>query len=129
MRLSGALFWMSHFPSCNRGGGRIEWIINLYYDRPASGKRRLIRGGGLVTWISDECEPQFPVVGEDLPFPATRDVVASRVGAVRPLETIDQQNREVGNSFRLPCSDSDNSDEDVLSVGAVRPLTTAVPLG
>ena len=51
------------------------------------------------------------------------------VGAVWPLETINQRNRVVGNSFRLPCSDSDDSDDDVLSVGAVRPLTTAAPLG
>ena len=83
----------------------------------------------MVARISDEYEPQFPVVGEDLPCPAARDVVASRVGAVRPLETIDQQNRVVGNSFRLPCSDSDESDDNVLSVGAVQPLTTAAPLG
>ena len=79
------------------------------------------RGGGLVARISDE--PQFPVVGEDLPCPAARDVVASRVGAVN------QRSGVVGNSFRLPCSDSDDSDDDVLSVGAVRPLTTAAPLG
>ena len=65
----------------------------------ASGKRRLIRGGGLVARISDEYEPQFPVVGEDLPCPAARDVVAYRVGAVWPLETINQRNRVVGNSF------------------------------
>ena len=80
----------------------------------------------MVARISDEYEPQFPVVGEDLP---ARDVVASRVGAVRPLETINQRNRVVGNSFRLPCSDSDESDDDVLSVGTVWPLTTAAPLG
>ena len=82
----------------------------------------------MVARISDEYEPQFPV-GEDLPCPAARGVVASRVGAVRRLDTINQWNRVVGNSFRLPCSDSDDSDDDVLSVGAVRPLTTAAPLG
>ena len=49
--------------------------------------------------ISDEYEPQFPVVGEDLPCRADRDVVASRVGSVRPLETVDQRNRVVGNSL------------------------------
>ena len=64
----------------------------------ASGKRRLIRGGGLVARISDEYEPQFPVVGEDLPCPAAQDVVASRVGT---LETINQRNRVVGNCFRF----------------------------
>ena len=51
------------------------------------------------------------------------------VGAVRPLETVTQWSRAVRNSFRLPCSDSEDSDDDVLSVGAVLPLTTAVPLG
>ena len=40
-----------------------------------------------------------------------------------------QHNRVVGNSFRLPGSDSDDSDDDVLSVGAVRPLTTAASQG
>ena len=84
----------------------------------------------MVARISDDYEPQFPVVvGEDLPCPAARDVVASRVGAVWPLETVNQRSRVVGNSFRLPCSDSDDSDDEVLSVGAVRPLTTAAQLG
>ena len=35
----------------------------------------------------------------------------------------------VGDGFRLPCSDSDESDDDVLSVGPIRPLLTAAPLG
>ena len=35
----------------------------------------------------------------------------------------------VGHSFRLPCSDLDESDDDVLSVGPMRPLVTAAPLG
>ena len=35
----------------------------------------------------------------------------------------------VGHGSRLPCSDSDDSDEDVLSVGPMRPLVTAAPLG
>ena len=34
----------------------------------------------------------------------------------------------VGHSFRLPCSDSDESD-DVLSAGPMQPLVTATPLG
>ena len=83
----------------------------------------------MVARISDEDGPQFPVVGEDLPCLAARDVVASRVEAVRPLEFIDQWNRVVENNSRLPCSDSDNSDDDVLLVGAVRPLTSTAPLG
>ena len=83
----------------------------------------------MVARISDDYEPQFPVVGEDLPCPAARDVVASRVGAVRSLETVNQRSRVVRNSFRLSCSDLDDSDDDVLSVGAARPLMTAAPLG
>ena len=34
------------------------------------GKRRLIRGEGLVARISNDYEPQFPVVGEHMPGPA-----------------------------------------------------------
>ena len=56
-------------------------------------------------------------------------MIASCVGAVQPLETVTQRSRVVRNSFRLLCSDSVDSDDDVLSVGAVRPLTTAAPLG
>ena len=83
----------------------------------------------MVARISDDYEPQFHVVGEDLPWPAARDVVASQVGAIRPLETVDQRIMAVGDGFRLPCSDSDDSDDDVLSVGPVRPLSTAASLG
>ena len=35
----------------------------------------------------------------------------------------------VGHGFRLPCSDSDESDDYVFSVGPVRPLVTAALLG
>ena len=93
------------------------------------GKHRLIRGGGLIARISDDYGPNFPVVGDDFPYLGARDVVASCVGAVRPMETVSQWNRAVWNDFRLPCSDSEDSDDDVLSVGVVRPLTTAAPLG
>ena len=50
-------------------------------------------------------------------------------GAVRPLESVIQRSRVIRNSFRLPCSDSEESDDDVLAVGAVRPQANAVPLG
>ena len=82
----------------------------------------------MVARISDKCEPHFPVVSDDIPYPAVWDVVASRVGAVRLMETV-AQSGAVRNSFRLPCSDLEESDDDVLSVGAVRPLATAAPLG
>ena len=68
-------------------------------------------------------------INRDLLCPAARNVVASRVGAVRPLEAVTQRSRVVRYSFRLPCPDSEDSDDDVLSVGAARPLTTAAPLG
>ena len=35
----------------------------------------------------------------------------------------------VGHGFRLPCSDSDDSDDDVLSIGPMQPVVTAAPLG
>ena len=35
----------------------------------------------------------------------------------------------VGHGFRLPCSDSDDSDDDVLSIGPIQPVVTAAPLG
>ena len=35
----------------------------------------------------------------------------------------------VGHGFRLPCSDSEESDDDVLSVGPARTLVTAALLG
>ena len=52
-----------------------------------------------------------------------------QVGAVRPLETVDQRALAVGDGFRLLCSDLDDSDDDVLSVGPMRPLLTAASLG
>ena len=42
---------------------------------------------------------------------------------------MDQRALAVGDGFRLPCSDSDDSDDDVLSVGPVRPLSTAASMG
>ena len=74
-------------------------------------------------------EPQIPVVSDDIPCPAARDVIVSRVGAVRPLETVTPRSGAVRKDVRLLCSDSEVSDDDVLSVGAVRPLETAAPLG
>ena len=47
----------------------------------------------------------------------------------RSLETVDQRATVVGHGFRLPCSDLHESDDDVLSVGPMRPLVTAAPLG
>ena len=79
---------------------------------PADGKRRLIRGEGLVARISNDYEPQLPVVGEDIPGPA----VPCHVGTARLLETVDRWTSVVGRDFRLPCSDSDDSNDDVVYV-------------
>ena len=79
---------------------------------PADGKRRLIRGEGLVVRISDDYEPRLPVVGEDIPGPA----VPCHVGTARLLETVNRRTRTVGCAVRRPYSDSDDSDNDVLYV-------------
>ena len=42
---------------------------------------------------------------------------------------VDQRALMVGRGVRPPCSDSDESEDDVLSVGPMRPLVTAAPLG
>ena len=89
--------------------------------KPTDGKRRLIRGEGLVARISNDYEPQLPVVGEDIPGPA----VPNYLGTARSLEMVDQRATVVGHSFRLLCSDSDDSDDDVLSIGPMRPLCGA----
>ena len=86
------------------------------------------RGGGLVSQISNEYEPQLPVVREDLPCPAAREVVNYCVDAVHHLEPGLRQSRIIRNIFQYPCSDSDESDDDVLSVGAVRPLPKTASL-
>ena len=77
---------------------------------PPDGKRRLIRGEGLVARISDDYRLQLPVVGEDIPGPA----VPCHVGIARRLEMVNQQTRIVGRAVRRPYSDSDDSDNDVL---------------
>ena len=90
MRLRGVLFWMSRFLSCHRDGGRFGRTMDLYCDRPRGGLTVIKRetptdpGRRVVTRISDKYEPRFPVVCDDIPYPAVRDVVAARVGAVRP---------------------------------------------
>ena len=77
---------------------------------PADGKRRLIRGEGLVARISDDYRPQRPVVGKDIPGPA----VPCHVGTARLLETVNTRTRSVRCAVRHPYSDSDESDNDVL---------------
>ena len=64
----------------------------------------------MVAQISNDYEPQLPVVGEDIPGP----VVPCHVGTARLLETVDRRTTVVGRDFRLPCSDSDDSGDNVL---------------
>ena len=108
--------------------------MDLFCDRLRRGLTVIERetsdpGRGLVTRISNIYEPQIPVVSDDIPCPAARDVVVSRVGAVRPMETSTLQGVVVRKNVHLSCSDSQESDDDVQSVGAVRPLVTVAPLG
>ena len=64
----------------------------------------------MVARISDDYEPQLPVVGEDIPGPAA----PCHVGTARLLATVDRRSRMVGRAVRRPYSDSDDSDNDVL---------------
>ena len=68
---------------------------------PADGKRRLIRGEGLFTRISNDYRPKLPVVGKDIPRPA----VPCHVGTARLLETVNNRTRSVGRAVRRPYSD------------------------
>ena len=77
---------------------------------PADGKRRLIRGEGLVARISNDYRPQLPVVGKDITGPAT----PCYVGTARLLETGNNRTRSDGRAVRHPCSDSEESDNDVV---------------
>ena len=77
---------------------------------PADGKRRLIRGEGLVTRISNDYRPQLPVVRKDIPEPA----VPCHVGTARLEETVNIRTRSVGHAVRRPYSDSEESDNEVL---------------
>ena len=69
--------------------------------RPTGGRRQLIRGEGLVARISNDCIPQLPVGGEDIPGPAVSDYL----GAVRTLRKVDQRASVVGRGVRSPCSE------------------------
>ena len=77
---------------------------------PTDGKRRLIRGEGLVARISNDYRPQLPSVGKDIPEPA----VPCHVGTARLEETGDIRTRSVMRAVRRPYSDSEDSDNDVL---------------
>ena len=116
--------WMIRFLSCHRDGKRLGRAMNLLCDRP---RRRLTDikretssdpGRGSITRISNNDGPQIPVVSDDIPCPT------SRVGAVRPLETVAPLSGAVLNDVRQSCSESEASDDDVLSVGALVTMNT-----
>ena len=75
---------------------------------PADGKRRLIRGEGLVARISDDYRPRLPVVEKNIPEPA----VPCQVGTARLEETVNIRTRSFGCVVCRPYSDSE-SDNDV----------------
>ena len=77
---------------------------------PLDGKRRLIRGEGLVARISNDNRPQLPVVGKDIPEPA----VPYHVGTAQLEETVNIRTRSGGRAVRRPYPDSEESDNDVL---------------
>ena len=68
MRLRDVPFWMIRFLSGGGMAGGLDgrWIYFATTPEgggPSSGvKCRLIRGGGLVTWISNIYEPHIPLV-------------------------------------------------------------------
>ena len=76
---------------------------------PADGKRRLIRGEGLVTRISNDYRPQLPVVWKDIPRPA----VPCHVGTARLLQTVNNRTRSIESAVGRPYLDSEESDNDV----------------
>ena len=101
---------MSRFRSCLRDGKRTTSETSSSWYRGLKRCPQTSRwetptdpGKGLVARISNDYEPQLPVVGEDIPGPA----VPCHVGTARLLETMDQWTTVVGRDFRLPCSDSD----------------------
>ena len=78
----------------------------------------------MLSLASSGAEHSMFFVRRDGPY----QVVNYRVDAVRYLEPGSRQSRIIRNSFQYPCSDSDESDDDVLSVGAVRPLPNTASL-
>ena len=72
----------------------------------------MFRGGGSFTWISNNVGPQIPVISKNVPDLTARDVYVS-VAPVRGAVPI---------HARRWCSDSEDSDDDLLPVGALIPL-------
>ena len=97
--------------------GRTRWRsvhlrsgVSSRAQGPTDGKRRLIRGEGLVTWIRNYYRPQHPAVGNDIPESA----VPYYVGTVRLEESANTRMRSVGRVVRHPYPDLEVSDDDVI---------------
>ena len=82
----------------------------------------MIRGGGSFTRISNNVGPQIPVLSDNVPDLTARDVHVAGEEAVRPLETVAPVSDAVQIHTRRCSSDSEDSDDDVLPVGALIPL-------
>ena len=91
-------------------------------ERPSDGKCRLIRGGGLVSRISDDKEPQISDIHADQYRPAGGKDTINYVETVLSREYEPEWSRGNHNDFQFPYPDSDESDDDVLPLGALRPL-------
>ena len=134
-----------------RGHRQLEWWL-----RPGISSSDLSGGGGHPVTSCVEgigcVEPNRETVIADAGSVATEgetpilsdsDLLIQRLlGAVRPVQPVVQERSRltdieillqsmlpVGDGFRLPCFDSNDLDDDVLSVGPMRPLLTAASLG
>ena len=77
---------------------------------PSDGKRRLIRGEGLVARISNDYRPHLPIVEKDIPELA----VPYYVGTTRLEESANTWMTPVGRVVRRPYPDSEESDDDMV---------------
>ena len=92
------------------GSVHLRSRVSSRAEGPTDGKRRLIRGEGLVTRIRNDYRPQHPVVGNDIPEPA----VPYYGGTARLEEPEDTRTRSMGRVVRRPYPDSEESGDDVI---------------
>ena len=76
----------------------------------SDGKRRLVRGEGLVARISNVYRPQLPMITMDIPQP----VVPCYLGTVRLDESADTRKRSWERVDSRPYPDSEESEDDVV---------------
>ena len=77
---------------------------------PSDGKRRLVRGEGLVAQINNVYRPQLPMITKDIPEP----VVPYYVGTARLDEPADTRKRSWERVDSRPYPDSEQSEDDVV---------------